>query len=371
MVSDGRHVVRRVGPLGARGNDGLTRTPAEAVRGHAITAAGAKTRGGSSAFEEAAARYLASRETIGVKRGTLEDYESHLLPNFGSMLLDEITPDHIDAFIASKRAEGKAPKSVLNYLGLLNAIFGHSLKRDWCTHNPVAAVDKPRNRRNLEIRYLNHDELERLLDAAPPTPLGRLERTLYLAAAMTGLRRGELLALRWQDVDWTAGVLRVRRTYTRGQFGTPKTQRSNRAVPLADRVLRELFAHRDRAAHRDDLDLVFAHPLTGRVLDPSRVRLRFQSAAKRAGLRQVRFHDLRHTFGTRMAAAGAPLRAIQEWLGHTDYRTTSIYADYAPDASGGAAWAARAFATDEDLATAPPPIGAERWLPAAGPGELR
>ena len=75
------------------------------------------------------------------------------------------------------------------------------------------------------------------------------------------------------------------------------------------------------------------------------MRRRFQDAACRAELRPVRFHDLRHTFGTRMAAAGAPLRAIQEWLGHSDYRTTSIYADYAPDPSGGARYAAIAFGT--------------------------
>jgi integrase len=160
---------------------------------------------------------------------------------------------------------------------------------------------------------------------------------------MTGLRRGELLALRWQDVDFNAGLVRVRRTYGRGEFGAPKTQRSSRAVPLADRVRDELEKHLERSAFQGELDLVFCHPTSGRVLDPSRVRKRFQAAARRAGLRPVRFHDLRHTFGTRMAAAGAPLRAIQEWLGHSDDRTTSIYADYAPDLSQGAIWAERAF----------------------------
>ena len=81
------------------------------------------------------------------------------------------------------------------------------------------------------------------------------------------------------------------------------------------------------------------------MLDPSKLQKRFRKAVERAGLRHIRFHDLRHTFGTRMAAAGAPLRSIQEWLGHNDYRTTSIYADYAPDATQGASWAERAFAT--------------------------
>lgn len=94
---------------------------------------------------------------------------------------------------------------------------------------------------------------------------------------------------------------------------------------------RELEGHFQRSRFRGDDDLVFDQPLPGSVLDPSKLRKRFIAAALLAGLRRVRFHDLRHTFGTRMAAAGAPLRAVQEWMGHSDYRTTSIYTDYAPD----------------------------------------
>jgi integrase len=296
---------------------------------------------------EAATRYMANREAIGLKSGTLSDYESylrvHLLPVFGAKRLDEVTADDIEAFMMATLGTGRARKSVVNYLGVLHAIYTYAVKRGWCTANPVAAVDKPRIRREPEIRYLAAAELDALIEATPSTPLGAVERVLYLTAAMTGMRRGELLALRWRDVDADAGVVRVRRTYTRGTFGTPKTRRSSRAVPLAERVREELQRHRGRSGSSGDYDLVFAHPVTGRVLDPSRVRKRFQAAARRAGLRPVRFHDLRHTFGTRMAAAGAPLRAIQEWLGHSDYRTTSIYADYAPDATQGAVWAARAF----------------------------
>lgn len=165
---------------------------------------------------------------------------------------------------------------------------------------------------------------------------------------MTGLRRGELLALRWQDIDAVAGVIRVRRSYRRGEFGTPKSRRSSRAVPLAERVGVELEQHRLRSDFTEQRDLVFAHPSSGRVLDPSRVRKDFQTDREAAGLRPLRFHDLRHTFGTRMAAAGAPLRALQEWLGHSDYKTTMLYADYAPDSSQGATWAARAFASADD-----------------------
>jgi integrase len=154
---------------------------------------------------------------------------------------------------------------------------------------------------------------------------------LYLTAAMTGLRQGELIALRWRDIDWVAAKVRVRRNLVRGQYGTPKSRRSSRAVPMGTRVAAELRGHQLRAAYRDDDDLVFGHPQLGTPLDRSKVRKRFLAAVRRAGVRDaVRFHDLRHTFGTRMAAAGVPLRTLQEWMGHRDIKTTQIYADYQP-----------------------------------------
>jgi integrase len=319
-----------------------------------VTAADAS---GGLLFSELAGRYLANRELMGLKRTTLMDYESytrvHLVPTFGALELDAITIEVIEDFIAAKRQEGKAVKSILNYLGLLHAMFAFAVKRGWCTRNPVALVDKPRGRRNLDIRFLEVRELEALLAATPTDERGRTEHVLYLTAAMTGLRRGELLALRWQDIDWDAGVVRVRRNFTRGQFGTPKSRRSSRAVPLAQRVRDELLQHYERSRFHAPADLVFPHPQLGVVLDPAKLRKRFQAAALEAGLRPIRFHDLRHTFGTRMAAAGAPLRWIQEWLGHSNYQTTLLYADYAPDLSQAVYWAARAFdnaAPDRDPA---------------------
>jgi site-specific recombinase XerC len=97
-----------------------------------------------------------------------------------------------------------------------------------------------------------------------------------------------------------------------------------------------------------DDDLVVCHPHSGRPYDASKSRVRFKDALKRASLRPLRFHDLRHTYGTRIAAAGTPLRTLQGWMGHRDYKTTEIYADFAPDPTQGALWARRAFG-DEPL----------------------
>lgn len=116
---------------------------------------------------------------------------------------------------------------------------------------------------------------------------------------------------------------------------------------MTDRVAVEVEAHFKASAYQADDDLVFCHPATGRPYDASKMRKRFKAALKRAELRPVRFHDLRHTFGTRMAAAGAPLRTLQEWMGHRDYATTAIYADFAPDASNARTWAEKAFPASE------------------------
>jgi len=96
---------------------------------------------------------------------------------------------------------------------------------------------------------------------------------------------------------------------------------------------------------------VFGDPDTGKPYVASTVRIRFKDALTAAKVRPVRFHDLRHTFGTRMAAAGAPLRTLQEWMGHAQYATTEIYADYAPDESRGRELAERAFGAGTNSGT--------------------
>ena len=207
--------------------------------------------------------------------------------------LEAITIEMIEEFIAAKRQEGKAVRA-LNYLGLLHAMFAFAVRRGWCARNPVALVEKPRGRRNLDIRFLDVQELEALFAATPTDKRGTTERVLYLTAAMTGLRRGELLALRWQDIDWSAGVVRVRRNYTRGQFGTPKSGRSSRAVPLAQRVRDELRLQYDPLAFPGP-GPTSSSATRSSVLCPTRRISAGASrpAARQAGLRPVRFHDLR------------------------------------------------------------------------------
>jgi integrase len=247
--------------------------------------------------------------------------------------LHRITREHVEAFIALKINDGLAPKSVLNYLGILQAIFAFAERRGLVTGNVCKLVDKPQAAGGeARIRYLTPAELDELL-AAAERAVGRIaatDRVLYLTAALTGLRQGELMALRWRDVDWDARRIRVRESLVRGEFTTPKSRRGQRSVPLATRVADELARHRDHGGFTDADDLVFCHPRLGGPLERSRLFKRFKAVAVAAGFPALRFHDLRHTFGTRMAAAGVPLRTLQEWMGHRDFKTTLVYADYQP-----------------------------------------
>jgi integrase len=332
----GRRVKRRIGPKRETGTrKGLTRTQAEAaLRRLNEDAEPAPPVVERLTVEEAGERYLRELESLGRKPSTMGDYRStlrvHLAPFFGEKALNEIHKADVRDFMVAKRREGKAAKSIRNWLSLLHSIFAFAEEEGWARGNPVKLVKKGADEGDADVRFLDHEELEALLRAVPEDVLGGVEGPLYLTAAMTGLRQGELFALRWRDVDWSAGRLRVRRNYVRGEYGTPKSKRGSRSVPLADRVAGELERHFQRSHFQHDDDLVFPHPHTGKPLDRSKVLKRFKQALSRARVREVRFHDLRHTFGTRMAAAGVPMRTLQEWMGHRDSKTTEIYADYQP-----------------------------------------
>jgi integrase len=207
-----------------------------------------------------------------------------------------------------------------------------------------------RQRRMGEPFEVVWHEVNALATAAQPGEYEAIDRALYLTAAMTGLRQGELVALRWQDVDWPAARVRVRQNYVLGEFGAPKSKRSTRSVPLADVVAGELDRLFKASSRQGDDDLVFADPHTGGPLDKAAILRRYRRALKAAKLDEThRFHDLRHTFGTRMAAQGVPMRMLQEWMGHRDIQTTQRYADYAPSAHE-AAYVEAAFAQESPTA---------------------
>jgi integrase len=277
-------------------------------------------------FADAAAEYLRYCEhDRGCKPSTLRDYhsnlEAHLLPAFGIHALEAVTPSSIDAWRASLSGLSSRTKNKL--LVVMHGVFRRAQHVWGLSANPVAAVERYRQRSAGDIDVFSPEEVMALVRAAA----SEQDAAIFLVAAFTGLRRGELLALRWRDVDFAGSVVRVRASYAAGALITPKSGKV-RSVPMAPDVASALARLSGREHWTSDNDLVFAGEAGG-YLDGSALRRRYAAALGRAGLRPLRFHDLRPTFGTRMIAK-ADIRRVQEWMGHADVQTTMRYLHYAP-----------------------------------------
>jgi integrase len=208
---------------------------------------------------------------------------------------------------------------VIKYLVVLHGIFRRAMKVWGLPRNPAAAVERPRVRASDDIDAFSVEEVHALVRGA----LSKPDAVLYLTAAFTGLRLGELLSLRWGDVDYAGEAIRVRRSYNvHGGLGTPKSGKV-RSVPMVADVARALAALQTRDRFTGDEDLVFPGEIGG-FQDATALRVRYRRALERAGLRRLRFHDLRHTFGT-LAVRKAEVPAVQAWMGHSDIHTTMRY----------------------------------------------
>jgi integrase len=370
--SEGREVKRRLGPVRKPHTpDGLTKREAEdLLRRLRDEVKPAPEVGTALSIAELGERYVANAERQERKKATIVGVKSvlrvWLVPFFGEKDVRQIKAEDVADLIRmmesgdrpgarqkGDRRYGKpvSAKTIRNYMATLSALLNFAERKGWLAANVARHIDLPGAERSEEIRFLTVDEVNALVDAAQPGEYEAIDRALYLTAAMTGLRQGELVALRWRDVDWKARKVRVRQNFVLGEFGTPKSRRSTRSVPMADTVGGELDRLFKASSRQDDDDLVFADdPRTGGPLDKSAILRRYRKALKAARLDEShRFHDLRHTFGTAMAAAGVPMRTLQQWLGHRDIQTTQRYADYSPSKRE-AAYVEAAFGQEHTVA---------------------
>jgi len=341
----GRQIKRRIGPVRTPHEpDGLTKAQAEArlrdlMNDEQIVAAPEHAR----TLDAAADAWFQHLEATGAKASSIRAYKAALAwftPSLGDRSLDRITTSDVEHVMRLMRKKNRSDKTIRNYLGALSALFtfASDRKRRWTRHNPVADVDLPKKPTYVEIRYLTSDEVWSLVDHATPGDMQPLDRALYLTAAMTGLRIGELQALDWRSIDVLHSRVRVRRSWDRKTktYTLPKSRRSERAVPMPDLVAGELermWRHYHPDEKEPDPDaLVFGHPMTGEPESWRQLYQRLRAALKAAGLDEHHgFHSLRHTYGTALAGQGIAMRTLMEFMGHNDISTTTRYADYAPN----------------------------------------
>jgi len=281
-------------------------------------------------FADAAAEFLRYAEhDRALKPSTLVGYRSiirsYLLPEFGEWRLEDITTHEIERWRAQldghRRPLCNSTKN--RVLVLLHGVLGRACKVWGLPLNPAGSVERHAVRESGEIEVFSPEEVWALVRAADCEQ----DAAIFLTAAFTGLRRGELLALRWRDVDFAGCALRVRASYAGGALTSPKSGKV-RSVPLAPEVAEALAQLAGREWFTGDDDLLFPGD-TGDYLDGSALRRRYNAALGRAGLRPLRFHDLRHTFGTRVIAK-VDIRRVQEWMGHADVQTTMRYLHFVP-----------------------------------------
>lgn len=258
--------------------------------------------------------FVAGRNRPSEQRAKRGHLRNHLLPTFGRTPLDEITTYRVDQLTTSLRGRSLSPKTVNNILATLRCSLNKASQWGLLEKVPrVAAIPTS----PPPIEPLTHDECVRLLDACT----GRW-RLMVLLALHTGLRIGEMLALEWDDVDLADGALTVSKSLVRNHLSLPKNGKA-RYARLSEETRREL-AQLPRIGAR-----VF---LRDHVTEPYNLAWRtLARAGRRANLPRVGWHLLRHTFATSVVAAGAPLRQVQEALGHGSLAMTQRYAHVAPD----------------------------------------
>ena len=288
----------------------------------------------STKFEKFAEEWLESR--VAVRGSTLSSYGSivrrRLIPHFGKMNLSEIGYDQVQNFV-NDLAKEVSVKTVHNVIVCLRVMLvgkkgASAIKRGFLRHDPTRGVELPA-RDQKQIVPPSREEVWKLIDAAEE--LGGPGRGIVFVDAFTGLRRNEILALRYSDIDWTNKELVISKAVSKTkasdgarkwewQIGQPKSRKSNRRVAAPEAVLE--FLRRLRAEAKDPSGLVFVGP-DGKRMDPDYFdEFVFGRISTHAGLSRVRFHDLRHFFASMLIAHGESAKYVCDQMGHSSIQVT-------------------------------------------------
>jgi integrase len=293
-------------------------------------------------FGEWLDEWLAMKERQGTRGTTLRGYRwlirEHIRPTLGRKPLDKLSPTDVRRLVETKSASGLSGQSVRLMHGLIRNVLADA-EREELVYRNVAKLVRPPGVQRAEVRALTVEEARRLVAVIK----GDRFEALWLCALTLGLRKGELLGLRWTDIDFDAGTLRVRQALQRVDgrlvLVEPKTSLSRRTVPVPAATLAAL---RSRRAQQDEEQLaakntwvqwglVFTTHI-GRPIDPRNLSRSWYLIRERAELGPVRVHDLRHSCASFMLAAGASPRTVMKTLGHSQIGLTmNTYTHVLPD----------------------------------------
>jgi len=278
--------------------------------------------------------WLTGLRTEPLKQSTRQRYDEmvrlHLQPSLGRIRLVRLTPDHLLELYAAKLDSGLKPATVRHIHAVIRRALRRAEERGHVARNVAALVSPPRVERE-EMDFLTEDEVELFLKSVRGDPF----EALYVLAVVTGMREGELLGLRWSDINFDKGVVSVQRQIQRitGKglvTSTPKTVRGRRSIPVPSGAIRKLRTHRAAQAkallaigeQRRPTDYVFTNALGGPIDASNMLHRSFKPLLARAKLRPIRFHDIRHTAITLWIASGIDAVAISRLAGHSSVAFT-------------------------------------------------
>jgi len=283
-----------------------------------------------------------------------ERYESiiriHLIPGLGSITLTQLRPDHLQSHYTDKLKSGLSALSVRYLHTVLHKALQTAIKRGLIGRNIADGVDVPRAQRN-DMQTWDEYDVDRFLEMAKSSPYYEL----FYLALFTGMRRGELLALRWQDIDFLFAQISVNRTLHRlqgGKYGDgsyvftqPKTEKSRRTIALSPSSILMIKKYKENRAalfaelgrSLKDSHLVFSNN-EGQPLRPNTITRAWTMLATRAGIKVIRLHDARHTHASLLLKQGIHPKIVQERLGHASIQITlDTYSHVAPGMQADAA----------------------------------
>ena len=278
-------------------------------------------------FAEVASDWLKYKRP-NLRASTWANYEGYTRNHFNDLdpvKINRITTANIEKFVTDRQNQGMHIKTLRRILMTVGQIMAYAVRHKYIDSNPVRDAERPKSQGNEKkqiIRILSPAEIKALLEAEQNLKY----KTLFMLAIFSGARQGELLGLKWPDVDWKNNQIHIQRTYNNKAWYDTKTETSNRKIDIGPATITALKKWK-LPCPISELDLIFPNEAGNPINHDNMCRRYFKPALKKAGLGKVRFHDLRHTYASLLIEQGENIKYIQTQLGHSNpTMTLNVYA---------------------------------------------
>lgn len=284
-------------------------------------------------FKDVVEKFISLYAEVNLKQSTIRSYKEHYRLHLKDFFLDikliEINTIILLRFIKQKKKEGLSNKTINNILTTIGTVFNWAIEQGYTNSNPVQRVKKLKVQ-HLEMKFLTQEEIDTVLKYTYENYVDFYP--ILLTAIYTGMRRGEIFALTWDCIDFKQNKIKVRKTLYKETFTTPKTNCSIRDIKTPQKLMEILKHHKELQTQNNHLNLVFCQS-NGKPIDADNIiKRRFNKILKGSGVKEIRFHDLRHTYASLLLAKDMNIKYIQKQMGHSSFEVTmNTYAHLMPE----------------------------------------